>query len=122
MALTERQQDKLRDVAQGVRDLLGGAVLFVRIMVSSIVAVAVVLVVGGLLTADPETATFRDFLITVQSAEIHRTVFVTGCMIGLVVLFFTVMSRANRARSARYPMAAGVMARAEAAPKKEGGE
>lgn len=122
MALTEQQQDRLRDVAQGVRDLLGGALLLVRIMVSSIVAVAVALVVGGLLTADPETATFRDFLITVQSAEIHRLVFIAGCVVGVLVWFFKLLGWFNRAQSARYPMAMAVMGTAKAAPKKEGGE
>lgn len=121
MSLTVQQQDRFRDVAQGVRDLLVGGFQFVRIMIGCMVVVAVALLVGGLLTADPDTTTFRDFLLTIQSTEVHRMVIGIGCIIGLPVWMYSLISMANRARSARYPMAAAAMGRAQTAPKKEGG-
>lgn len=122
MRLSEQQQDRLRGIAEGLRSVIGGAASIVQVLGLCVFTVALAFLVGGLLTADPDTTTFRDFLLACQNPDFHRMVFVTGCVIGVPIWVFMMMARASRVR---YPAAAAAMGRVKRAegpaPKGEAG-
>ncbi len=76
-----------------------------RIGVTTLVIYCVTML-AGLLTADPDTATFRDFLIALRNPQI----WLSSVMLAIVWVGLTLILLPSR----RYPLAKGVMAQAQA--------
>lgn len=117
MGLTMQQQDRLRSLVQGLGELVSGGFHLAKCIALAMIGVGIGIMFWGLLTADPDTTTFRDFLLSVQSPQIHRLVFFTGCMFGF---FMWVFSALLWRRHVRYPTAAAVMVPNKGRGPKEG--
>lgn len=117
MGLTMQQQDRLRSLVQWLGELVSGGFHLAKCIALAIIGVGIGILFWGLLTADPDTTTFRDFLLSVQSPQIHRLVFFTGCMFGFLMWVFSALLGP---RNVHYPTAAAVMVRSKTTEKKEG--
>jgi hypothetical protein len=117
MGLTMQQQDRLRSLVQTLGELVGGGIHLTKCIALAIIGVGIGMLFWGLMTADPDTTTFRDFLLSVQSPQVHRLVFFTGCIFGF---FMWVFSFLMGQRHVRYPTAAAVMVRSKAPEPKDG--
>lgn len=115
MKLTENQQDKVRWYLQGGFDLFAAVLSIVRWMIWSIAIAAVLALFAGLLTADPDTTTFRDFLLAAQSQNVQRVIIMVGGMVGVIGWGINVMF----GRKAVYPVAAVAQGRASRSSAKD---
>lgn len=119
MRFSAQQQDRLRAVTQAGHDLISGMIMLVKVIGLSVICVGVVAIVHWLITADPDTTAFRDFLLAIQSPVMHNLVLMVGGVIGVPVWVFKMMDRSDRVR---YPVAAAGTARSSLHRYSEAGE
>lgn len=118
MKLTEQQDEKLRAVLRGVFALLGGAISFAKITAFATVGTAVGFFLGVLFMADPDTTTFRDFLLIVQSRQTVGIIIMLGLVFGVIIWVAKIL---GQSRSVVYPSAAACMGSAKAKLHNEAG-
>lgn len=88
MKLTTTQENTLRKIAKSVVGVVGVIGSTINLFLKGALGTVIALVVFGLMTANPETSTFGDFLRAIQSPALASMGLIGGLFwVGLHQLF-----------------------------------